>query len=197
LVWCETGDRWEKVHACVQEIDFGSSEVQGFMHIGNPQGRAVPDSGSAIMFPEEPSPPFAWEEPKPPYKSCHQTRALKVDYCVTLSEDELDEKGSSEKEGWLDNWVEASRFKMLASACAAEEQRKQRMVNEARGWSQGWIFQRNETKMEEARNLKMKNCRLFHDLESRVEDLIWARRKPNWVALVIFIVFCTKMLGLW
>ena len=119
---------------------------------------------------------------------------LKIDYCVP--EDLEDTEPADAKAGWMNKYVEAIRIKELRAGCDSELLRRQRIVTEARGWFRGWLFQ-DQSKMQQARDVKMKSCGLLYEIENRTVRSSMVHEGLDWVGLAILLIICSKIFGLW
>jgi hypothetical protein len=190
LVWCETSDDWSKALDCARDNSFPTG-----IYIGTTPGTyRLNSSELKLWFPEDPDPPFAMVESMPPFTQCRQTRELKIDYCVP--EDVEDAESADTKAGSMDKHVEAIRIKQLRGACDSELLRRKRLAAEARGWFGGWLFQ-DQSKMQQARDMKMKSCGLLYEMENRMAQSGMVYEGWNWVGLVMLLIICSKIFGLW
>ena len=173
---------------CANDNNFGRKSL----YIGTTPGKyGLNSRTNQIWFPEEPDPPFAMEEPQPPFTQCRQTRVLKIDYCVPEDAESADAKA-----GLMDEKVEAIRIKKLRAGCDGELLRRQRLVTEPQGWFGGWLSQ-GQSKMQQARDMKMKSCVLLYELENRMARSSMADMGSDWVGLAILLIICSKIFGLW
>jgi DnaJ family protein B protein 12 len=98
-------------------------------------------------------PHVRFDSPQPPHTLHHKTNNFKFDYYINPA-DVLEYTASKWKS--LDKSVEDLRIRQLRTECNYELEQRRRIVEAA----QGWFFQ-DEGKMQEARNMEMKSCRIL------------------------------------
>ena len=103
-------------------------------------------SGSAAN-----GPMMRFDGPVAPHTMHRLTTRLKVDYYLNPAEVE---QYTPHKFSQLDKKAEVSFVQNLRWGCEQELETQQRLFNEAHGW-----FVQDTEKVNEARNMEMKNCR--------------------------------------
>ena len=114
------------------------------------------------IFSSEPTaagPTLHFGTAKAPYTARRVTPQLKINYYVN-PRDIAD--FNNHKLSQLDQKAEVQYVGKLRDECAIEQERQQRLVNEA----QGWFFQDVE-KMDHARKYEMRSCKKLDDLRLR------------------------------
>lgn len=100
-------------------------------------------------------PSIQFDSPKDPYTMHRRTPRLKINYYINPKDVE---DYSGRKMSELDRLAENKFVSDLQFGCQAEQRQRSRMVDEA----QGWFFE-DADKMQEARNLDMRNCRRLQE----------------------------------
>jgi DnaJ family protein B protein 12 len=97
--------------------------------------------------------------PEPPYTKHHVSSKMKLDYYVNPAE-VMDYSHSKLKQ--LDYQAEVTYVQQLSVECETQLDTQRRLVNDA----QGWFFQ-DELKMQQARNVDLRSCRMLDTLGFR------------------------------
>ena len=95
-----------------------------------------------------------------PYTEQHTSNRLNINYWVNPSE-VRDYNAAKWRD--LDKFAESRYLGMLNDECLWEQNRKAKLVEEARGF----LFN-DQVKLDQARNMQMPNCKKLNDLGYRV-----------------------------
>lgn len=97
-----------------------------------------------------------FDGPVEPHTLHRLTPRLKVDYYI----DPVDvDQYTPHKFSQLDKKAEVSYVQQLRAGCDHELDARQRLANEAQGW-----FIQDSAKMDQARNMELKNCRKLDEM---------------------------------